>query len=273
MRNSSNGARDHLLAVGAEDQAASLLTAAADARLREHALLGAERLARAALDHAPTAAAQCDASDALARSLAAQGRWADALDVDRATDARHGETPARRHRMATCALESGRPEVASPIIARALAAGDASPFIHIAAGRAAIVAGDADHALEYAQLAIDASSGPRDVTDDDLDARLGALELQGRALDFLGDRAGAEAAWTRQAEEALAGGRTQAQLRAVVQLGKVELFAGRPIARLYEAVDLARAAGALVELAWAEENLADRARDIRRPGRRRHDPR
>jgi hypothetical protein len=156
----------HLLAAGAEDQAASLLTAAADARLREHALLGAERLARAALDHAATAAAQCDASDALARSLAAQGRWADALDVDRATDARHGETPARRHRMATCALESGRPEVAGPIIAPC--GGDASPFIRCA-GRAAIV-----RAMPTTRcaLAIDASSGPRDVTA--TGARLGA---------------------------------------------------------------------------------------------------
>ena len=58
----------------------------------------------------------------------------------------------------------------------------------------------------------------------------------------------ADAAWTQQADEAAAAGHTQAQLRAVVQLGKVELFAGRPPARLYEAVELARAAGAFVEL-------------------------
>ena len=39
-------------------------------------------------------------------------------------------------------------------------------------------------------------------------------------------------------------------------LGKVDLFAGKSLERLYEAVDLARTAGALVELAWAQENLA-----------------
>ena len=41
-----------------------------------------------------------------------------------------------------------------------------------------------------------------------------------------------------------------------MQLGKLEVFEGTPPDRLYEAVDLARAAGALVEQAWAEENLA-----------------
>ena len=39
-------------------------------------------------------------------------------------------------------------------------------------------------------------------------------------------------------------------------LGKLELFAGRPPQQLYTAVELAREAGALVELSWAEENLA-----------------
>ncbi len=241
----------HLAAVGAHDDAARLLAAAADTRLAEHALLGAERLARTALDLALTAATRTDAADALARSLAAQGRWTESLEVDAATVAQHGETSSRRHRMATSALEAGRPELASPIIDRAIDAGDASPFIHIAAGRAALVRGEATRALECAGRVLD---GP--ATDGELDARLSALDLQGRAFDYLGRRAAAEAAWIQQAEEAVAAGRTQAQLRAVVQLGKIEVFAGRPPARLYEAVELARAAGALVELAWAEENLA-----------------
>jgi DNA-binding CsgD family transcriptional regulator/tetratricopeptide (TPR) repeat protein len=71
----------------------------------------------------------------------------------------------------------------------------------------------------------------------------------------MGDREAARASWSRQARDAEAAGRTQAQLRAVVQLGKVELFAGEPPVRLREAVELARSAGSLVELAWAEENL------------------
>jgi len=151
--------------------------------------------------------------------------------------------------MATSAIEAGQPEVARPIIERALAEGDSSPFMRIAAGRVALVGGNAVHALECARLVLES-----DVVD--RDARLSALDLQARAFDFLGDRDAAEMAWTQQAEEALADGRTQWQLRALVQLGKVELFAGRPPKRVQEAVEVARAAGALVELAWAEENLS-----------------
>lgn len=241
----------HLIAVGDDDDAARVLAAAADVRLDEHALLGAERLARKASELSRTAGTRTEAADALARSLAAQGRWSEALDVDGTTVAAHGETPTRRYRMATSAIEAGRPELAGPIIARAIEAGDASPFIHIAAGRLALVSGDASRALECAHRVLDGAS-----TDDDLDARLSAIDLQGRAFDFLGQRDDASAAWSRQAEEAAAAGRTQAQLRAVVQLGKLEVFAGQPPVRLHEAVDLARSAGALVELAWAQENLA-----------------
>jgi DNA-binding CsgD family transcriptional regulator/tetratricopeptide (TPR) repeat protein len=183
--------------------------------------------------------------------LAAQGRWSDALDVDSTTVAEHGDAPDRRRRMALSALEAGRPELAAPIIERAIAAGDESLLLLIAAGRAALVTGDARRAAECAALVLD-----RAASIDDLDARLAALELQGRACDYLGDRDAAEAAWEAQAREAARAGRAQAHLRAVVQLGKVELFAGRAPRRLYEAVDLARAAGAFVELAWAQENLS-----------------
>jgi DNA-binding CsgD family transcriptional regulator len=89
----------------------------------------------------------------------------------------------------------------------------------------------------------------------DVDTRLAALELDGRAADFLCERDAAEAAWARQAAEAEAAGRVQAQLRAAVHLGKVEIFAGRPPDRLHRAVALAREAGAVAELAWALENL------------------
>ena len=40
------------------------------------------------------------------------------------------------------------------------------------------------------------------------------------------------------------------------QLGKQEFFEGHGLDRLREAVELARRAGALLELAWAEETLA-----------------
>ncbi|HET9051819.1 MAG TPA: AAA family ATPase [Candidatus Dormibacteraeota bacterium] len=244
----------HLAALGDGDAAAGLLAAAAEIRIDEHALLGAERLARRARDLARAPAGQAAAADAIARSLSAQGRWSEALAVDEATIAEHGDSLARRHRMANSALEAGRPELARPIIDGALAGGDESAAIRIAAGRAALVGGDAQIALAFAARVLE--SGGAGAEECDPDERLAALDLQGRAHDFLGRRDDAESSWERQAAEARAAGRTISELRAVVQLGKVELFAGRRPQRLREAVELARRAGALVELAWAEENLA-----------------
>ncbi len=241
----------HLAAVSELDDAAFALAEASSRRLSEYAPLAAEQAGRSGLELARSAPARAAAADALARSLVAQGRWAEAWQLYSATVAEHGDTPERQLGMASTALEAGRPEDADPIIARALAAGSPSSLMMLTAGRAALVRGDGDRALEYAVRVRDESATPVD-----LDARLNALDLEGRARDFLGDRDGAETAWNKQAAEAEAAGRTQAQLRAVIQLGKVELFAGRPPQQLYAAVSLAREAGALVELSWAEENLA-----------------
>jgi DNA-binding CsgD family transcriptional regulator/tetratricopeptide (TPR) repeat protein len=241
----------HLAAVSELDDAACALAEAAACRLAEYAPLAAEQAARSGLELARSAPARAAAADELARSLVAQGRWAEAWQLDLATVAEHGDTPERQLRMASTALEAGRPEDADPIITRALEGGDSSPLMMLTAGRAALVRGDGTRALEYAVQVRDGSVPPGD-----LDTRLSALDLEGRARDFLGDRTGAETAWTQQAAEAAAAGRTQAQLRAAIQLGKVELFAGRPPQQLYVAVTLAREAGALVELSWADENLA-----------------
>jgi DNA-binding CsgD family transcriptional regulator len=237
----------HLRAVGATDEAALALVDAASAHVGTHASLPAEHAARSAVALAVSTSARVGAADALARSLATQGRWSEALDLDTATTREHGATSSREERMAACAVELGRPEVAEEIIERVAASGPLSLPLRVTAGRAALVRGDAVTALEIARQA--AAAG-------DQDLRLAALDLEGRAHDYLGDRDAAKAAWERQAREAEGAGRTQAQLRAVVQLGKVELFAGEPPNRMYEAVRLARDAGALVELGWAQENLA-----------------
>jgi DNA-binding CsgD family transcriptional regulator len=239
----------HLAAVGAQDDAASALTAASDDWLREHALLAAERAARDARDLAQTASIRAAAADALARSLAAQGRWSDALELDESTVAEHGDTPDRRLRRASSALDAGRPAVADAILEMASDQHDDTPELALTAGRAALVRGDAREALDCAERVLASTAAG-------IDARLAALELEGRAHDYLGDREMARATWSRQARDAEAAGRTQAQLRAVVQLGKVELFAGERPQRLHEAVELAKHAGSLVELAWAQENLA-----------------
>jgi DNA-binding NarL/FixJ family response regulator len=111
-----------------------------------------------------------------------------------------------------------------------------------------MAAGHADEALAAAERALASAA-------DDAAARGAALDVQARAYDFAGRRDDARATWIRQAEEADAAGLTELRVRAVVQLGKLEVFEGAPPQRLYEAVDVAREAGALVELAWAEENL------------------
>ena len=196
------------------------------------------RLARAG-------ATRARAADALAAVLAAQGRWAEALAVDEATVAESGETAERLHRMLSAALEAGYADRARAMLARPV---DDLPLTRVLAGRVALVGGDAATALAEADKVLAGTA--------DIDTRLTALDIRARALDFLGDRTAAAGAWTAQAKQAAAAGRTQAELRAVFQLGKQEFFEGHGLDRLREAVELARRAGALLELAWAEETLA-----------------
>jgi DNA-binding NarL/FixJ family response regulator len=241
----------HLDAAGDRAAAAALLVTAASARLADHALLGAEATARRAYELAMSDPARVAASDVLAQVLAVQGRWTDALAIDETASRDHGETADRRHRMALCALEAARPELAAAVVERAIADGDDAPIVHVIAGRLAMAGGDAAAASAAAALALAGATAANDVA-----ARCAALDVEGRALDYQGRRDEARAVWTQQAEEAAAAGLTEARLRAVVQLSKLEVFAGAPPQRLYEAVELARDAGALVEQAWAEENLA-----------------
>lgn len=237
----------HLVAIGDHDGAAQALVAAADLWLGRHALLASERAARAARDAATSTELRAAASDAIAVALAAQGRWLDALELDAATTAEHGDSPARRLRRAAAALDAGKPDIAEAAL-EAAQADEPTAELLLVAGRVAMVRGRAEDALARARAVLDdAGAG--------LDAHLAALDLEGRAHDFLGDRDAARVAWSRQARDAAAAGRIQAQMRAVVQLGKVELFSGEPPVAVREAVALARAAGSLVELAWAEENL------------------
>lgn len=235
----------HLAAAGEHDEAAALFAAAAIEELGAHALLGAERLARQGAGQARSAPTRTAAADALAAVLTAQGRWSEALAVDQTTVAEGGETADRRHRMVAAALDAGDIDLARTLLARAP---HDLPLTRVLAGRAALVGGDAATALAEADAVLARNT--------DIDTHLTALDIRARALDFLGDRSAAAAAWASQAAQATAAGRTQAELRAVFQLGKQDFFNGGRPARLTEAVELARNAGALVELAWAEETLA-----------------
>jgi DNA-binding CsgD family transcriptional regulator/tetratricopeptide (TPR) repeat protein len=235
----------HLRAAG-DDEAAALAYVEAACHERDtHALLSAEQLARQASMLATSAATKTDAADALAAVLSAMGRWNEALDVDEATSAAAGDRADRAQRMVAAALEAGHLDRARTALARC----DADdPLTRVFMARVAVVAGDADTALAEAERVL---AHPAEI-----DVRLAALDIRGRALDFLDRRDEAERAWTTQVRDAAAAGRSQAELRALLQLGKQEFFTGNPPQRLREAVELARAAGALVELAWAEELLA-----------------
>jgi DNA-binding CsgD family transcriptional regulator/tetratricopeptide (TPR) repeat protein len=234
----------HLAAAGDCDEAAALFAAAATGELAGHALLGAERLARRAGELSRTGGTRAAAADALAAVLVAQGRWAEALEIDESTVRGCGESAERRQRMASAALEAGYPDRAKA----ALAGADRElPASRALASRLALVGGDAATALAEADAVLAGRA--------DTDTRLVALDVRARALDFLDERAAAREAWSAQAAEAAAAGRTQAKLRALFQLGKQEFFAGGRPVRLREAAEVASTAGALVELAWAEETL------------------
>jgi DNA-binding CsgD family transcriptional regulator len=235
----------HLAAAGERDEAARLLAGSALRELAAHAPLSAERLARNGRDLAEALPARATAADALATVLAAQGRWTDALDIDEATTAEAGGTNERTGRMAAAALEAGYVDRAAAFLEPC---DPASPAVQVLTGRIALVRGEARTAVRAADAALAGDAGA--------DVRLAALDVKGRALDFLDERAAAKAAWTDQANEAAAAGRTESHLRALLQSGKQEFFTGMPPVRIREAVGLAADAGALVELAWAEELLA-----------------
>jgi predicted ATPase/DNA-binding NarL/FixJ family response regulator len=240
----------HLANAGEGAAAAELLASAAEARLDEHALLSAEALAQRAGELAGDAAGRTAASDVLARTFARQGRWNEALELDGAAERQQGPAATRRRRMATCAVEAARPELAQLLVAQALSDGDDSAEIHVLAGRVAMAEGRAADALTAAERAMTVASATNDAS-----ARCAALDVQARALDYAGRRDEARRLWEQQAEEAAAAGLTNTRVRAVVQLGKLEVFDGAAPDRLYTAVETAHAAGAMVEQSWAEENL------------------
>jgi DNA-binding CsgD family transcriptional regulator len=238
----------HLAAIGEDDAAAAALLDAATTSLRRHALLRADALASRASELAASPATRDRAADARAEALAAQGRWSDALALDRDTVARSGQEPARWMRMARCALDGRRLDTVRDLAAGAGEIGGASPYVEIIRGRLALADGDAGTALACAQRALDGRDGDaRHVCD--------AFDLLARALDYSGQRDAAADAWARQAEEAERAGLTAERLRAIVSLAELELLQGQRPVRMIEAVDVAAASGALVEQAWAELNL------------------
>jgi len=238
----------HQAATGDRDGAARALIEAADLSRRAHALLRAEALAGRARVLAAAPEVVDGADDAIAAALAAQGRWKEALAIDEATTSRRGRTAERWMRMASCALDDRQLDVV-----RALAdeAGDLprSPFVDVTIGRLALAVGDTESALACAARALDGAG-------DDAGSACAALDLQARSLDLLGRREEAAAAWEQQQEVAAKAGLTAERIRGLVSLAELELMSGEQPQRMFEAVEVAREAGALVEQVWAELNLS-----------------
>jgi DNA-binding CsgD family transcriptional regulator/tetratricopeptide (TPR) repeat protein len=124
-----------------------------------------------------------------------------------------------------------------------------APFFDVTVGRLACAAGDTATALESAHRALELAGG-------DAAVACAALDLEARALDLAGRRGEAAAAWERQQRVAADAGLTAERIRGLVSLAELELFEGQRPQRMYEAVDVARAAGALVEQVWGELNLS-----------------
>ena len=236
----------HLQAVGEHDRAARALVDAAVVAQERHATMRAESLAARAGELALDASAVDAADDARADALAAQGRWGEALEVDRRTVARRGRTAARWRRMVRCALDGRHFDEARALV---LDSDDDSAFARVATGRVALLDGDAAGALASAQRVLDAP-------DADALSRCGALDLRGRALEYTGRRAEAADAWAEQSAVAETAGLIDERIRALVSLAELELFAGDPPIRMREVVEVAREAGAIVEEVWGEFNLA-----------------
>ena len=93
----------HVEAVGERGPAAVLLVEAARRSLKAHALASAEDLAARAVRLAPDANTAAEARNLLAASLAEQGRWAEALEHDRALVAAGTADPTVVGRMADTA--------------------------------------------------------------------------------------------------------------------------------------------------------------------------
>jgi DNA-binding CsgD family transcriptional regulator/tetratricopeptide (TPR) repeat protein len=240
----------HLAAIGDTDGAVRALVEAARISLAAHALLRAESLATRARELATAASVVGAADDALAAVLAAQGRWAEALELDQATARRAPFSEDRWIRMARSALDARLHDVVQELAGEAKELGrDRSPFFDVTVGRLACATGDTATALECAGRALAAAEA-------DASIACAALDLQARTLDLLGRRDDAAAAWTRQQDLANAAGLIAEQMRGLVCLAELELFQGQPPKRMYEAVDVARQAGAVVEQVWAQLNLS-----------------
>jgi tetratricopeptide (TPR) repeat protein len=241
----------HLEAVGEPALAAGLLVEAARRNLDAHALASAEDLAARALQLGPDAVSAADARDVLAASLAAQGRWTEALDLDRQLVAAGRTDASVVGRMADTALHAGHIDEAAAVLSSEAAAALPDPLRGRLQATLALTRGQLESAVELADAACRQA-----LTQDDAPNACAGLDVLGQALDLLGrhdQAADAFGRWVALADEA---GLVTSKLHALVSLGGHQLLCGLPATALWEARALGLQTRSYLQLSWAELSLA-----------------
>lgn len=231
--------------------AAALLVQAARRSLDGHALASAEELAARALRLAPTGTSADDAREVLAASLAGQGRWSEALDLDRQLVAAGRTDATVLGRMADTALHAGRVDEAAAVLSCDAAHALPNSLRERLRASVALARGQLESAAELGEAA------SRDaLAHGDVDNACASLDVLGRTLDLLGRHGEATDAFGRWAALAEEAGLVNSRLHALVSLGGHQLLRGLPATALWEARTLGLQTRSYLQLGWAELSLA-----------------
>lgn len=247
---------------GDRDRAAALLLQAGRRSLARGALATAETTLESALEMAPDSRELAvDVKDALSETLTSAGKVDRALEVggEVITQLQSAGGPREKicqvHlRLARAATSSGRWDVADTHLARATAlAGPDESLTACAEAIGAHVLMGRDEpemagAAALAALAVAERAGLHEVACE-------ALEVIGRAAR-LTDIDRAETAFVRALEIAVEHGLTLWRVRALFELGTVDVLAGREVDRLLAARETALATGALALAAHVDLYIA-----------------
>lgn len=226
-----------------------------------HALSSAEDLAARAVGLAPDANTAADARDLLAASLAAQGRWAEALEQDRVLAAAGRTDATVVGRMADTAVHAGRCDEAATLLSSVPTGVLPAPLRRRLQATVALCRGELESAVEQGEAAVRDALAQGDVA-----TACGSLDVLGRTLDLLGrhnEAATAFERWVALADEA---GLVNSKLHALASLGGHELLRGLPVDALWEARALGLETKSYLQLGWTELTLAYAAQFTRPAG-------
>lgn len=235
----------HLEAAGEADDAARVLAASARRRLAEMSIPAAAAAARRAREIARSRDVRLVAAAVLAEALTAEGRWAEAIEVDREDDSGH---PARLLRMARNAAHLERFEEARQLLEEAAAAGPTAAELSGATAEVALDAGDLEVAQREGQRLLELADTPAKLVST-------GFYVVGKVAEARGDATAAAHAFRRWAEAAHRDGDVAARVHALSELGQLDFFIGGPANELREAVEVAEQVGAFVAEVWARITL------------------